>query len=143
MDIRTHQSIDHDLCGKPVSVSDGACRVELRTTDQMAVDGTGLVGVISLGSLTLWRSGSEEMSTTTRHDLALMLMAGLFNALAFLALVKALQVASVVYVNALNASQAALAAVAGILFFREALSEQLALGILLTVLGLMLMKRGQ
>ena len=43
MDIRTHQSIDHDLCGKPVSVSDGTCRVELQTTDQMAVDGTGLV----------------------------------------------------------------------------------------------------
>jgi DME family drug/metabolite transporter len=103
----------------------------------------GLVGVISLGGTTLWRIGWEGMCTTMRPDLAMMLLAGLCNAAAFLALVKALQVASVVYVNAMNATQAALAAIAGVLFFREALSGQLALGILLTVFGIVLMKRGQ
>jgi uncharacterized protein (TIGR00369 family) len=43
VDIRTHQSIDRELCGNPVAVSDGSCRVALQTTRQMAVDETGLV----------------------------------------------------------------------------------------------------
>jgi drug/metabolite transporter (DMT)-like permease len=102
----------------------------------------GAVGVLSLGSLSVWRIGWEGMWTTPWSELTLMLMAGLFNAAAFLALTKALKIASVVYVNALNATQAAMAAVAGILFFQEALSGQLTFGIVLTVIGLVLMKRG-
>ena len=52
-------------------------------------------------------------------------------------LTKSLQLTSVVYVNALNATQATLAAIAGVVIFREALSPWLALGIGLTVAGLM------
>ena len=50
-----------------------------------------------------------------------------------------MQLTSVVYVNALNATQATLAAVAGVLIFREALSPWLALGVGLTIAGLMLL----
>ena len=103
----------------------------------------GLVGVFSLGSLAVWRIGWEGMGATTRQDLVLMLMAGLCNAAAFLALANALKITNVVYVNALNSTQAAMAAVAGILLFQEALSGQLTLGILLTVIGLVLMSRGE
>jgi drug/metabolite transporter (DMT)-like permease len=103
----------------------------------------GLVGTISLGSVTWWRIGWDGMWATPGEDAILMLSAGLFNAAAFWALTKALQVVTVVYVNALNATQVALAAVAGMIFFREALSGQLVAGILLTALGLMLMKRSQ
>jgi drug/metabolite transporter (DMT)-like permease len=103
----------------------------------------GLVGVTSLGGATLWRVGWEGMYATAAPDLSRMLMAGLFNAAAFFVLVKALQIANVAYVNALNAAQAALAAMAGIFFFQEALSGQLALGILLTFVGLVLMNRSQ
>ena len=43
MNIITHQSIDAELCGNPVSVSDGFCEVEFSVTSRMAADDTGLV----------------------------------------------------------------------------------------------------
>ncbi len=43
MKIDTHRQIDQMLCGKPLSVEGGNCRVELVTTDQMAADAQGLV----------------------------------------------------------------------------------------------------
>ena len=101
----------------------------------------GLVGLISLGSLTLWQIGWEGILATRSDDLIVMLLAGLLNTAAFLALTKAFQLASVVYVNALNATQATMAAIAGVLLFQEALSKELALGVLLTIAGLILMKR--
>ncbi len=68
-----------------------------------------------------------------------MLGAGLCNTLAFLSLTKSLQLTSVVYVNALNATQATLAAVAGVLIFGEALSPWLAVGVGLTIAGLLVL----
>jgi len=48
MNIHTHNSIDNDLCGNPLIIDDGYSKVELKTTQRMAVDETGLVhgGVI-------------------------------------------------------------------------------------------------
>ena len=43
MYIQTHQKIDYNLCGRPLSIEDGVSRVEMLTTANMAVDGTGLV----------------------------------------------------------------------------------------------------
>lgn len=102
-----------------------------------------LIGIISLGSWSFWRIGWDGMLSTDGHDFQIMLLAGLFNALAFLAITKAFQLASVVYVNALNATQAAMAAVAGVFFFQEARSAELGLGVLLTMVGLLLMKVGR
>jgi drug/metabolite transporter (DMT)-like permease len=97
------------------------------------------VGIISLG-LTSWlRIGPAGMRATEPVDLALMLAAGVCNTMAFLALTKSLQLTSVVYVNALNATQVTLAAIAGVVIFREALSPWLALGVGLTIAGLVLM----
>ena len=59
--------------------------------------------------------------------------------MAFVSLTKSLQLTSVVYVNALNATQATLAALAGVLIFKEALSPWLAIGVGLTIGGLMLL----
>ena len=101
-----------------------------------------LTGLISLGLLTVVRLGPAAMLNTPRDDLFVMLSAGLFNAAAFLALTKALQQSGLVYVNALNASQTALAAVAGVVLFGEVTSVYLVLGILLTVVGLLMMKQG-
>jgi drug/metabolite transporter (DMT)-like permease len=99
------------------------------------------VGIVSLG-LTSWlRIGPAGMLATQPVDLGLMLAAGVCNTLAFLALTKSLQLTSVVYVNALNATQVTLAAIAGVVIFREALSPWLALGIALTIAGLVLMTR--
>jgi len=43
MKIDTHRQIDQNLCGTPLFVEDGQSRVELVTTDRMAVDEAGLV----------------------------------------------------------------------------------------------------
>ena len=99
------------------------------------------VGIVSLG-LTSWlRIGHTGMLATQPLDLALMLAAGVCNTIAFMALTKSLQLTSVVYVNALNATQVTLAAIAGVVIFREALSPWLALGVALTIAGLVLMTR--
>jgi uncharacterized protein (TIGR00369 family) len=43
IDIITHQKISKTLCGTPIALEDGFSRVELKTTDDMAADDTGLV----------------------------------------------------------------------------------------------------
>ncbi len=43
MDIRTHASIDAELCGAPVELEEGRSLVRLRTTSRMAADDSGLV----------------------------------------------------------------------------------------------------
>jgi uncharacterized protein (TIGR00369 family) len=43
MNILTHDSIDNDLCGRPLLIADNYSKVELKTTQRMAVDATGLV----------------------------------------------------------------------------------------------------
>lgn len=100
-----------------------------------------LAGVVSLGAWSHWRIGWQGMWNTSPDDFGMMLLAGIFNALAFLALTKALQLANLVYVNALNATQATMAAIAGVLIFHEAPSPELAFGVLLTIAGLLLMKQ--
>lgn len=99
------------------------------------------MGMISLGSLSWLRIGSSGIAATAPDDLAMMLLAGVCNALAFLALTKSLQLTSVVYVNALNATQATLAALSGVLIFREAPSPWLLAGVGLTIAGLLLLTR--
>ena len=43
MKIETHNSIDQELCGRPIAQGEGYSRIELCTTLRMAVDETGLV----------------------------------------------------------------------------------------------------
>ena len=100
-----------------------------------------IVGMLSLGSLSLGQIGLAGMGATTSVDLGMMLLGGVCNAVAFVALTKSLQLTSVVYVNALNATQATLAAAAGIVFFHEAASQSLVLGVGLTIAGLLFMRQ--
>jgi drug/metabolite transporter (DMT)-like permease len=113
-------------------------RVSLSTT----LFTVSLVGVISLGGWSQVRIGWDGMWQTTPRDFWMMVLAGIWNAVAFVALTKALQVTNLVYVNALGATQATMAAVAGVLFFSEALTGALAWGVVLTIVGLVLMKQG-
>jgi drug/metabolite transporter, DME family len=96
-----------------------------------------LMGLLALGLISWLRIGHRGMLETTSRELVLMLGAGLCNTVAFISLTKSLQLTSVVYVNALNATQATMAAMAGVLIFGEALSPWLALGVGLTIAGLM------
>jgi len=43
MDIRTHHLIDQELCGQPVELRPGFCRVSFTAITRMAADGKGLV----------------------------------------------------------------------------------------------------
>jgi drug/metabolite transporter (DMT)-like permease len=97
--------------------------------------------MVSLGSLSVARLGLAGLAATEPGDLAVMLLGGVCNALAFVALTKSLQLTSIVYVNALNATQATMAALAGVLFFHEAASNSLLLGIGLTIVGLLFMRQ--
>jgi DME family drug/metabolite transporter len=100
-------------------------------------------GIVSLGAVSWWRLGLDNILATTGDDLLIMVLAGVCNTVAFLALTRSLQLTSVVYVNALNATQAALAALAGVLLFQEALSSWLLVGVLLTVVGLVILTRSR
>jgi drug/metabolite transporter (DMT)-like permease len=103
----------------------------------------GVVGVVGLGTVSWLRLGWDELLATSHEDLGVMLAAGVCNATAFICLTKALQLLSVVHVNAISASQSAMAAVAGVLIFSEPLRATMVMGVLLTVAGLSLMQSGQ
>jgi drug/metabolite transporter, DME family len=103
----------------------------------------GLVGVVGLGAMSVARIGTTGMWHTSSADLGMMLLAGVCNAAAFLALTKALQLAPIVYVNAMNATQAAMAFLAGALLFWEPITTPMVLGLCLTVVGLVLMRGGK
>jgi drug/metabolite transporter (DMT)-like permease len=98
-------------------------------------------GVITLGLGSVARLGWAGLAASDGADVSAMLGGGAFNALAFLLLGKALELAPVVQVNSVNASQTAMAAVAGIVFFGEQATVPLAIGLLLTVAGLVLISR--
>lgn len=100
----------------------------------------GVTGVIVLGSLSLGRLGWEGIANTPPAALGVMIAAGFCNATAFLSLAKALELTSVVRVNAIGSSQCAMAAVAGVMVFGEPLSLALVAGVVLTVIGLSLMR---
>jgi len=97
------------------------------------------VGVVVLGVMSVAKVGTDAMWATDRADLAMMLLAGVCNAIAFFALTKALQLTGIVHVNGLNASQMAMAALAGIVLFHEPVTAPLIVGVSLAVAGLLLM----
>ena len=100
-----------------------------------------IAGMISLGILSPMRIGWEGIRQTAIEDLGMMILAGLCNFAAFYSLTKALQLTSLLYVNALGASQAMLAAIAGVALFHEAASRSLEIGIALSVVGILMMSR--
>jgi drug/metabolite transporter (DMT)-like permease len=100
----------------------------------------GATGFALLGAIVQWRLGRFPWETLEGPNLYYMLAAGTFNLLAFAALTKALHLSSVLFVNVLNASQTAMAAVIGVLMFGEASSWPMFLGVLLTVVGLLMMR---
>jgi drug/metabolite transporter (DMT)-like permease len=100
-----------------------------------------LTGLVALGIASAFWPGMPAVLATPQLGLSIMLLAGIFNAVAFLALTKSLQLVPVAHVNALNASQAAMGAVAGVLLFAEPSSWPLWLGVGITALGLLMMRR--
>jgi drug/metabolite transporter (DMT)-like permease len=97
------------------------------------------VGVVVMGSLGLLTLGPREALSTPISLQGTLLLGGVANAIAFFSIGGALRHLEVVRVNLINSSQVAMAALAGILFFGEALTFWLGTGIALTMVGLALM----
>ena len=102
---------------------------------------TTLMGVLSLGSLSIWRLGPASVMATRPDQLTWMLAAGGCNLVAFLSITKGLQLTTVVHANVLNASQVAMGAIAGIQLFNESWNVWLLAGVLLTMIGVALVGR--
>jgi DME family drug/metabolite transporter len=115
-----------------------------RTTIAYTLSIIGCVGVVCLGSIAWWNIGLSGMAATTVDQWSAMLVAGLLNALSFLALTKAYQATTVTYVAIMNACQTAMAALIGVLLFQEQWSASLVVGLILTAAGVLMMalKRG-
>jgi len=129
----------------------GAVYAVLNVTIRRAVNGsapptiialivTGM-GALSLVPLSLYRLGLAGLLHTSGEALVLNLAAGVLNLVAFLAIIRGLQLTTLVHANVLNASQVAMAAVAGMLLFHEPPSPWIILGIALTVAGIVLIDR--
>lgn len=95
-------------------------------------------GVACLGPLAVWQIGLDGIRSTSGHDVAVMLAAGAFNAVAFFMLSYVMKLIPIAYVNVVNASQVAMAAAAGVMFFNEDVTRWLYAGLFLTIAGLTL-----
>ncbi|MBX9791499.1 MAG: DMT family transporter [Pirellulales bacterium] len=100
-------------------------------------------GVVSLGTISVVRVGFANLAATDPVALLLMISAGIINAGAFFALGKSLKHTSVSRSNMLNASQVAMAAIAGVALFDEPADVPLALGVALTLAGLLTFRGDQ
>jgi drug/metabolite transporter, DME family len=99
------------------------------------------MGVLTLGPLSFHQLGVEQLLQTPPEQFAWMYTAGFFNLLGFLAIIKGLQLTTVVHANVVNASQVAMAAVAGIMLFNEPRNPWLLFGVVFTILGVVLIDR--
>jgi len=97
------------------------------------------VGLVILGPLSLYTTGLEEMAQTTGQQYGVLMIAGLLNAGAFVALTLSFRYAPVIIGNAANSLQNPLSALAGVVLFHEAYSINLIFGVVLTVLGVVMM----
>ena len=94
-------------------------------------------GVLTLAPMSLGQAGAPALLATPREHFALMLVAGACNLVAFMGLVRGLQLTTALHINMLNnAGQVSLAAVAGMLWFHEACNAWLILGVALMIAGI-------
>jgi drug/metabolite transporter (DMT)-like permease len=127
------------LCGTVYALLAIALRYtvgEKATLSAAVVIITG-IGVLTLAPMSLWQAGVPALMATPLKQYALMFVAGVCNLVAFMGLVRGLQLTTALHINMLNnAGQVSLAAVAGMLWFREARNVWLVLGVALMVAGI-------
>jgi drug/metabolite transporter (DMT)-like permease len=83
--------------------------------------------------------GVEVLIETPRRHFGVMLTAGGMNLIGFLLFTKALQLVTAIRANLINnALTMALTVIAGIVVFAEPLNKDLAMGILLSIVGVLL-----
>jgi drug/metabolite transporter (DMT)-like permease len=94
------------------------------------------MGVLTLGPMSFASAGAASLMATPWQQYLLMFSAGACNLIAFLALVRGLQLTTVLHVNIINAGQVAIATVAGVLIFGENYNLWLGLGAGLVIAGI-------
>lgn len=99
-----------------------------------------VTGVVVLGGLSL-RHGTGTLAAMGMENFGAVALAGVFNAVAFYSLVRALQLLSVIQANLICASQVAMSVACGAIFFDEPAGILQFGGIGLTVAGLVTMTR--
>ncbi len=127
------------LCGTVYALLAIALRYTVggKTTLSAAVVIITGIGVLTLAPISLWQAGAHALMATPREHYVLMFMAGVCNLVAFMALVRGLQLTTALHINMLsNAGQVSLAALAGMLWFHEAHNVWLVLGVALMVAGI-------
>ena len=124
-----------------ISISWATRRTPISLATPMVI--VGMCGVVGLGLIVYWDHGTAILHETSANQWRAMLLAGLSNSTAFLALTYALRVLPVIYVNAINVTQIAMAALIGVLFFKESLTIYLIIGLTLMLLGFSIMKRSR
>jgi len=148
--VSTSASLGHVALGVGAGILAGMAFAVLNVTLRYAITQgatltfnlvtVSIVGIIALGIVSSYRIGWDGIWQTPADDFCFMLLAGVGNAISFLALTASLRLTNVVYFNALNATQAAMAAVAGVMFFHEPLSPWLVWGVACTAVGLMILR---
>ena len=100
-----------------------------------------LVGALGLAPIGAWQQGVEGLAQIPLQSWTMIVLAGICNALSFLALTYSLKMVPVIYVHLVNSSQVAMAAIAGALIFAEPISLLIGAGVILTALGFIVMSR--
>ena len=109
--------------------------VRKTTTPATAAFLITLMGVVSLGPLSLFRLGMQALLDTPAEQFMWMAASGICNLIGFVSLGYGLRRTTMVHANVLNASQVAMAAIAGMLLFHESPNFWIFGGICLTILG--------
>ena len=121
--------------------------VSMRKTLQSGVSSaatmfiSGVVGMLTLWTFCAATLGPTQILQTSGKQWTTMIVAGGCNFSAFIAITAALRRLPVVAVNLINASQVAMAAAAGVVVFGEPITRTLAVGIVLTILGLAILAK--
>ena len=133
--------VEAGLSGVAYSILGFAVRRATRSPIPVAVPMVviGMVGTLGLGPIGWQRIGWEGVRAIEGWDWAMMSLAGVANAAAFLALSISLKSASVLTVHLINCSQVAMAAVAGLILFGERVDTLVSWGVALTVAGFLAM----
>ncbi len=101
------------------------------------------MGIVFLGPWAAMRLGIDGMLAISARDYGVMLAIGVFNLFGFLLLTKGLQLTTVVQANAItNPLTNVLTVLAGIVIFAEPANSELAFGILLILIGMLLISTG-
>jgi DME family drug/metabolite transporter len=94
-------------------------------------------GVATLGPISFWHAGPAILMTASLKQYLLMYAAGVSNLVAFMALVRGLQLTTALHINMLsNAGQVSLATIAGLVLFHEPCNAWLVLGVVTMIVGI-------